>query len=175
MPRNTLWEPVWQLTFYSLEQLRQAKVAGWLKRAYMRKKDSKIFIFVVKKFLCSSLKCVYFETKCNWLNWCIICHVLWNSEYYNKLELGLCALKIMKGDFKRWILEDVESSDFSIVGSTVPAFFLYGLKKITNSWSQNRQYWYLVWNMCTRMKAALTSLLYTMQLVSNSVQKKCSF
>jgi hypothetical protein len=30
---------------------------------------------------------------------------------------------------------------------------------------------YLVCNMCTRMKAALTILLYTMQLVSNSVQK----
>jgi len=28
----------------------------------------------------------------------------------------------MKDDSKRWILEDVASSDFGIVGSTVPAF-----------------------------------------------------
>jgi len=47
MPQNTLWEPVWQLAFYSLQQLRQAKVAD---KSPHEKEGLKNFYFYSKKF-----------------------------------------------------------------------------------------------------------------------------
>jgi len=75
--RNTLWEPVWQLVFYSLRHLHQTKVAD---KSLHEKEGLKNFYFYSKMFLCSSIKCVYFETKYNWLNWCIICQMFPNNK-----------------------------------------------------------------------------------------------